>query len=230
MFERPHHARIARVLEALDASLLLRNRCLFGGGTAIALALGEYRESVDIDFICSSLDGYRELRGLVSDAGMHALFTTPIALLREARIDQYGIRCALAVDAMPVKFEIVFEARVDLADPVPADKICGVWALTYEDRTATKLMANSDRWADDSVMSRDMIDLTMLAREDVLEGAGCAKAVRAYGRSIGADFRKARSALLSRPGRLQACMRALSMPMPLSQLRLRLEALSLKLA
>ena len=66
MFERPHHQRIAQVLEALDASLLLKHRCLFGGGTAIALTHGEYRESVDIDFICSSVDGYREIRGLVS--------------------------------------------------------------------------------------------------------------------------------------------------------------------
>ena len=57
MFERPHHQRIARVLESLDARLLLKNRCLFGGGTAIALAHGEYRESLDIDLICSSIDG-----------------------------------------------------------------------------------------------------------------------------------------------------------------------------
>ena len=52
MFERPHHQRIAQVLRALDGSLLRENNCLFGGGTAIALRYGEYRESVDIVFWC----------------------------------------------------------------------------------------------------------------------------------------------------------------------------------
>ena len=49
MFERPHHRRVAEALSALDADLLDEARCFFGGGTAIVLALGEYRESVDID-------------------------------------------------------------------------------------------------------------------------------------------------------------------------------------
>ena len=49
MFERPHHKRIAHVLASLDANLLARSHCLFGGGTAMALRHGEYRESVDID-------------------------------------------------------------------------------------------------------------------------------------------------------------------------------------
>ncbi len=109
MFERPHHQRIARVLEALDADLLLKNRCLFGGGTAIALVHGEYRESLHIDFVCSSVDGYRELRSLVHKGGIDALFESPMPQLREPRIDQYGIRCAVAVDDVPVKLEIVFE-------------------------------------------------------------------------------------------------------------------------
>ena len=55
MFERSHHRRIATVLEALDAQKLADCECLFGGGTAIALAYEEFRESVDIDFLVSSL-------------------------------------------------------------------------------------------------------------------------------------------------------------------------------
>jgi hypothetical protein len=50
MFNRPHHQRIAKVLESLDADLLKQHNCLFAGGTAIALRYGEYRESVDMDF------------------------------------------------------------------------------------------------------------------------------------------------------------------------------------
>ncbi|MGZ5132535.1 MAG: nucleotidyl transferase AbiEii/AbiGii toxin family protein, partial [Caldimonas sp.] len=46
-FEREHHRRIAAILQALDAELLAASHCLFGGGTAMALRYGEYRESVD---------------------------------------------------------------------------------------------------------------------------------------------------------------------------------------
>ncbi|MGZ5237564.1 MAG: nucleotidyl transferase AbiEii/AbiGii toxin family protein, partial [Caldimonas sp.] len=62
MFEREHHRRIAAILQALDAELLAASHCLFGGGTAMALRYGEYRESVDIDFLVSSQPGYRAMR------------------------------------------------------------------------------------------------------------------------------------------------------------------------
>ena len=227
MFERAHHQRIARVLEALDAELLLKNRCLFGGGTAIALAHGEYRESADIDFICSSVDGYRELRNLVNKGGVEALLNTPLAPLRPPRIDQYGIRCAFGIDQLPVKFEIVFEGRVVLADPGPQDRICGVWTLALQDQVVTKLMANSDRWADDAVMSRDLIDLSMLSDSGLLLAEGVAKAKRAYGDSISADFAKARQHLLGRDGRLERCMKAMGITLSAPELRARIDRLRL---
>jgi hypothetical protein len=34
LFEREHHRRIGALLERLDHALLLKHRCLFGGGTA----------------------------------------------------------------------------------------------------------------------------------------------------------------------------------------------------
>lgn len=230
MFSRPHHQRIARVLEGLDADLLLKNRCLFGGGTAIAMSQGEYRESLDIALICSSVDGYRELRNLVSRAGIDALSKRPAAVLREPKIDLYGIRCAFAVDTVPVKFEIVFEGRLNLSDPAPSDKVCGVWTLTLEDKVASKLMANSDRWADDSVMSRDLIDLSMLTDTGSLSPAGIEKAKRAYGDSIVTDFAKAKDALLNRAGRLELCMVRMAITLPSATLRERLERLALRSA
>ncbi len=66
MFERAHHRRIATMLGALDGDLLQAHHCYFGGGTAIALRYGEYRESVDVDFLVSDVAGYRELRQLVA--------------------------------------------------------------------------------------------------------------------------------------------------------------------
>ena len=213
------------MLEGLDAALLLKHRCLFGGGTAIALAHGEYRESVDVDFICASVDGYRELRHLVNQAGLESLFRAPLPLLRPPRIDQYGIRAALGVEQVPVKFEIVFEGRVALSDPAESDRLCGVWTLTHADRVATKLMANSDRWADDAVMSRDLIDLAMLSDTGELPAEGVAKARRAYGDSVVTDLDKARTHLLERTGRLKACMKAMGMAMPVAELRRRIERL-----
>ena len=38
--------------------------------------------------------------------------------------------------------------------------------------TASKLLANSDRWADDGVFSRDLIDLAMLQPEVALVAPG----------------------------------------------------------
>ena len=65
MFERQHHRFIQQVLEALDGLALREHCCYFGGGTAIALREGEYRESVDLDFLVSRLSAYRELRQLL---------------------------------------------------------------------------------------------------------------------------------------------------------------------
>jgi hypothetical protein len=208
--------------------LLLRHRCHFGGGTAIALTHGEYRESMDIDLICSSVEGYRGLRSLVHKGGIDALFRTPVNILRDPRIDQYGIRCALAVDGNPVKLEIVFEGRVALADPGPGDNVAGIWTLAPEDMVATKLMANSDRWADDAMMSRDIIDLAMITESGTLDHAGVEKARRAYGESVITDLAKAKKHLLGREGRLKACMRTMGITMPEDELRGRVERLSVE--
>lgn len=41
-------------------------------------------------------------------------------------------------------------------------KILGVTVMGAGDLAASKLLANADRWRDDSVFSRDIIDLAML--------------------------------------------------------------------
>jgi len=62
LFERPHHRDVALVLQCLDPQVLAARGCWFGGGTAMALRYGEYRESVDIDFLVADIAGYRDLR------------------------------------------------------------------------------------------------------------------------------------------------------------------------
>ena len=152
-FERPHHQRIAHVLSALNGETLVQHGCLFGGGTCIALRYGEYRESVDIDFLVSDAAGYRELRHLLTGpdglATITHLHAPPLVALREIRADQYGIRTQVQMDGQAIKLEIVREARIALEAPGPDDTLCGVSTLTSLDLAATKLLANSDRQADD---------------------------------------------------------------------------------
>ncbi len=66
-FRRPWHRLVARVLSTLNPALLASARCYFGGGTRIVMELDEFRESVDIDFLCSDRMGYRRLRNVVTD-------------------------------------------------------------------------------------------------------------------------------------------------------------------
>ena len=162
MFTRLHHQRIAKVLESLDADLLKQHNCLFAGGTAIALGYGEYRESVDIDFLVSDLASYRYLRNSVREQGLQALMkSTDASQLQtsDIRSDQYGIRTRVFVKGKPIKFEIVLEGRIGLAKPGKKDSILGVASLTKLDMAASKLLANSDRGLDMGMHCRDVIDL-----------------------------------------------------------------------
>ena len=164
-FMREHHQKIAHVLNSLNHEKLSNAHCYFGGGTAIALKYGEYRESVDIDFMVSDIHGYRQLRSDATDpGGLANIFSTlsQIDTSQEVRADQYGIRSAVKVMGSSIRFEIVLEGRITFDQPGDADKIHGVQCLNVADLIASKLLANSDRWGDASVFSRDLIDLVMM--------------------------------------------------------------------
>jgi Nucleotidyl transferase AbiEii toxin, Type IV TA system len=218
MFERPHHQRIAHVLASLDGDLLLEHGCLFGGGTCIALRYGEYRESVDIDFLISDAAGYSKLRQLLTGPrGLNAIVrqgAQPLVTLREMRADQYGIRTLVQMDGMAIKLEIVREARIALEAPRKADVICGISTLTPLDMAASKLLANSDRHADDGVFSRDVIDLAMMALPLPALRKALAKAELAYGASLARDLAKAIDRIQTRTGWLERCMQAMAIQMP----------------
>lgn len=213
MFEREHHRCIALVLQSLRAEVLAAHRCWFGGGTAMALRHGEYRESLDIDFLVSDLAGYRALRQGLSASGSLAPITREGLVLepsRELRADQYGLRTQLRVGERQIKFEIVFEARLALDAPARGDAVCGIATLTAVDLAAEKLLANADRWADDGVFSRDLIDLAMHPGPLATMRAACAKAEGAYGGDVRRALGAAIEALRQREGRLEACMRAMA--------------------
>jgi hypothetical protein len=218
MFERPHHQRIAHVLSALDGVALAQLSCWFGGGTCIALKFGEYRESVDIDFLVSDPAGYRELRQLLTGVEGFAPITRPgampLELSREVRADQYGIRTQVRMDGHPIKFEIVREARIAMQTPEPQDQICGVGTLTLLDLATSKLLANSDRQADAGVFSRDVIDLAMMDLTLTQLRNAREKSSEAYGKAITRDLAKAIDRLQEKPEWLERCMKSMDMHMP----------------
>lgn len=202
------------ILQSLDAEVLLRHRCFFAGGTAIVLTHGEYRESLDIDFMISNLEGYRDLRSVVTRSQDLAPLFRPgknWSLARPLRADQYGIRTMIAVGSAHVKFEIVHEGRISFSEPGANPIVCGVTALSSVDMAASKLLANSDRWADDSVWSRDLIDLAMLNLSRDQKKLAIQKAEKAYGESVLRDLRQAIESLKNRRGRLAQCLDALKM-------------------
>lgn len=233
-FERPHHRQVARVLESLDADLLRDCGCWFGGGTAIALRFGEFRESLDIDFVVSDAQGFRELRRRLRSAsnlaGLTRAGVAPLAATRELRADQYGIRGFVETGRTPIKFEIVSEGRIALETPGRSDEVCGVGTLRTVDLAASKLLANVDRWRDDSVFSRDVIDLAFMPLPPRVFAPALDKAGEAYGkRDVVAALEQALSGLREREGRLQRCLAALSIDGPPAALVQRLRRLERRL-
>lgn len=198
----------------LDGSLLAEHNCWFGGGTAIVLANGEFRESADIDLLVSDQQSYRALRQIVRDQGLDALATRELHLGRTPSADRYGIRASVLVAGIAIKFEIIHEGRIDLDTPSPGDEICGLRILTRTDQVATKLLANDDLWADTSTFSRDLIDLAMMKPDTTALRAGARKAVAAYGESVGQSLNSAVTYLQDRPQRLDDDIRALKIDLP----------------
>jgi len=205
MFKRPHHQRIVRLLELMNAEFLWEAKCYFGGGTAISLLLDEFRESVDIDFLCSDQEGYRKIRTSLFDHGLNQIFTKKVDMLREVRADREGIRTIFLMDSQPIKFEIVREGCIDISGinwpdiPVPC--------LTKTDLFAEKLLANADRFNDKSTMNRDVIDLVVMEKHwGAIPLESWHKAFSAYGDSVHEAFRKAKKMLGDDPKYLADCL------------------------
>ena len=149
----------------------------------------------------------------------------PLEQIGELRADQYGIRTRIAVDGLPIKFEIVHEARIAFATPGKRDEVCGVASLLPVGLAASKLLANSDRWPDDGVFSRDLIDLAMMKPSLALLRQAMAKAEGAYGNAVPRDLDRAIERMQARTGWLQRCLQAMAMTLPPAQVWQRIRAL-----
>ncbi|MEM8640457.1 MAG: nucleotidyl transferase AbiEii/AbiGii toxin family protein [Cyanobacteria bacterium P01_G01_bin.54] len=175
------HQQVQTILNGLNALLFAESQAYFGGGTVLAMELDEYRQSHDIDFICPiATSGYRNLRKVIFEQGYEALFSDLQLLhIGRAKTDQYGIRLLVTVSDMPIKLEIIAEARFVPTSPryLPwTDVPCLSWADCF----TSKLLSNADRFMDESVLSRDLIDLAMLRSYFQLPEGAIAKAEAAY--------------------------------------------------
>lgn len=213
-YVRQRHVFVNEILSCLNADFLLSSRCYFGGGTRIVLELGEYRESAGIDFLCSERNGYRALRSTISETSLGEIAAAPIAFARDIRGDQYGIRTVLEAHGQRIKFEILNEARIDLSGEViermhiPClDRLCCF---------AEKLLANHDRWRDDSASSRDAVDLGFMVNGWGIGDfvAGARRAREAYGDGIEESIRAAAQKLLADKMHFRKCVDALAVREP----------------
>lgn len=204
-YQRAHHRRIASLLNMMDADFLESNQCYFGGGTAIALQLEEYRESVDVDILCSSRQGYLLLRERIFNEGIQGIFKQNVELARAARSDQYGVRAICIIENSPIKLEIINENRISLSGVTKPG--IPILCVSRIDSFAEKLLANTDRGADRSTMNRDMIDLmAMCIYWGDIPNQSWQKAKDAYGTSVAVAFQRVVDKLASDENYANNCL------------------------
>ena len=160
-FRRPFHQAIAKLAADLNTELLLDAQCFHGGGTQLAMSHDEFRVSGDLDFLCSSPEGYRRIREGVTETSLGKLFRHPVKLARTVNTANDGIRTAIDVDGQIIKLEILIEGRLDLTGGIAQP--LSLPTLTFDLVAAEKFLANADRGVDESTHYRDVVDLAILA-------------------------------------------------------------------
>ena len=158
----------------LNLRLLEKNKYYFGGGTLCSMKYGEYRESVDIDFLSSDRSGTAELK-MQSDK----ITDLPLWPGRDPKIDKDGIRLWCQYKGACFKLEFIFESRIQINLP---ERFNGVLSLNPVTLMACKLLANSDRSYNDLAARKDIVDiLTIYKNEPTALRKAWSKAHEAYG-------------------------------------------------
>ena len=128
---------------------------------------------------------------------------------REPLMNQYGIRIRLNVKGETIKFEIDLEGRVCLDPPSPEDTACTVSCLNRTEMACSKLLANSDRWKDDGIFRRNLLELAHLPLLPNQLLNALSKAEGAYGESVQKNLIQSLDRLLGRDGWLERCRKAM---------------------
>lgn len=172
MFKRHHHNLILKALKGLNSDLLIQSDTFFSGGTAISLKNDEFRESIDIDFLCFSSSGYRKIRNQITNKNLgKILIDNEISIPKGIKFDRYGIRCVLQIENVNIRFEIVSETRQENTPGFDTNinGLEGVPVLNNEGLLTQKMLAMSDRGTDKFNASRDAIDFIVLANNPYLD-------------------------------------------------------------
>ena len=159
---RPHHQAILDLLRQFNSAYFAQHAILFGGGTRIALELFEYRESIDIDFLCADPSSYKAVRSQVTSEGLGELLGNDKSLSfpRGVRADRDAVRTFVQWQDVTIKLEFV---HFDYYN-IERDARYELFPIPFIDRNAcflTKLLANADRYAEGS--KKDIFDLCMMA-------------------------------------------------------------------
>ena len=207
-FKLDHYNKILTILNSLDDEVLEKGCAYFGGGTLLALDFEEYRWSKDIDFISPiSSSGYGYLRTVVFDNGYEGLFRDLSKIkIGRGTTDQYGIRMVVLIDDEPIKTEIIAEGRFELDLP-RYPEWSPVACLSLSDCFTSKLLANSDRFTDESVESRDLIDLAVLRLQSEIPLKALTKAEKAY--EVMRQLKRAIQSFQERPNYRRKCFAGL---------------------
>lgn len=139
-----HHKVIESALKNFNADFFCENNIIFGGGTRIALELDEYRESIDIDFLCPNRDSYRAIRAQVTNKTLGLAVHADFQYTREIRADRDGIRTLVHVEDSDIKLEFISFDQYDLELEVNK----ALFPIPFLSRNScfyTKLLANADR-------------------------------------------------------------------------------------
>lgn len=195
-FELPHHKIIESALKNFNADFLYKNQISFGGGTRIALEIEEYRESVDVDFLCPNKSAYRAVREQVNNVSLGQLVHHEFVYEREIAFSRDAVRTFIKIDGVKVKLEFVCFDNYSLN--VVSN---GLFPVPYIDREScfyTKLLANSDRKL--SPPCKDVFDiLAMSFAWGGIPSSAISKAEEHYGSAVLKDLKKALEDMITKP-------------------------------
>lgn len=158
-YRLPHHQLVERCLENFNKNFLEENHILFGGGTRISLEINEYRESVDIDFLCQDKHSYRAVREQVTNESLGKLVMKDFTYARDIRTNRDSVITLLDCDGEKIKLEFVCFDNYKLTAGADPD----LFPVPYLERTScfyTKLLANADRAL--SIPYKDIFDIVAM--------------------------------------------------------------------
>lgn len=155
-FNISRHNKINNLIHNhLNTRLIEENKFYFGGGTLCSMKYGEYRESVDIDFLTCDRNGMINMR-----LGENLISELPLWKGKQIKSDKDGIRFWVDFRGEAYKIEFIFESRIVFNEPVRFETILSLDPVSH---ISCKLLANADRGCGGELQAhKDIIDILVL--------------------------------------------------------------------